>query len=164
MFKDLCNSVSTDEFCHNWAEEEADNMGFEFYLRAGYSPVFYLAFLNDVLNDVELGQNEDNFFVSEPLTPEIREICSKFKKTDLADILDGIKVDSDPPRGKAPHPHTCWRLYKTLVVEMKDHKEEYLAFIRKSARTDWFHPSVLKTLQAMIRASNQFEELLNRPK
>ncbi|HYX39707.1 MAG TPA: M48 family metalloprotease [Oligoflexus sp.] len=83
----------------NWKEQEADEVGFELYLRAGFMPQKYLV---------------------------VHEIIMSQSKTDKA-CAAMLTKGTLPKRGEASHPDSCWRVYNINKRELITHKE-YAAF------------------------------------
>ncbi|MDQ3231726.1 MAG: M48 family metalloprotease [Pseudobdellovibrionaceae bacterium] len=83
----------------NWMEQEADEVGFELYLRAGFKPQKYV-----VVHDVVMSQ-------------------SKTDKACAAMLAKGTL----PKRGQASHPDSCWRVHNINKRELITHTE-YAAF------------------------------------
>lgn len=108
---------------YNWAEEEADDVGFELYLRAGWSPAFY-----------------SNIF--------FKHLAAK--NEDVAACKALLQVQTEPERGKGFHPSNCWRVYNATIEEMNDHKHPYSELVKNANRLDLF-PGELAKIQAAIR-------------
>ena len=79
----------------NWMEQEADEVGFEFYVRAGFLPSQYAEFHRKMLNTKD------------------RETCKR--------TLEEGKI---PPRGEETHPQGCWRLNNIDQTESLKHSAE----------------------------------------
>ncbi len=111
---------------YNWAEEEADDVGLELYLRAGWSPAFY-----------------SEFFRKQSLT----------KSEDMAACRSQLDTSMEPDRGIELHPADCWRIYNATIQEMKDHKVPYEEFMQKATRQHLDEsrlPAIKKQLQTLL--------------
>lgn len=108
---------------YNWAEEEADDVGLELYLRAGWSPAFY-----------------SNIFLKH----------LQAKNEDVAACKALLQVQTEPERGKGFHPANCWRVYNATIEEMNEHKHPYNEMIKNATRLELF-PGELAKIQAAIR-------------
>ena len=97
----------------NGKEREADEVGLEFYLRAGLSKQSIVN-LRAKVAQIDAGRELDRQF---PIYACIRNMISKSR--------------SAPERGLATHPSGCWRVYNTFV-ELERHKD-YFAELLKNA-------------------------------
>lgn len=111
---------------YNWVEEEADDVGLEFYLRAGWSPVFY----SEIFRKQSLISSEDSASCRAQLSAEV-----------------------EPNRGIEFHPSDCWRLYNATIQEMKEHKTPYEDFIKKATR-QVLEEGRLQQLKAQLAPKN----------
>lgn len=89
---------------HNWTEQEADEVGFELYLRAGFR-----------------WSDFPWLFARQMMADEL-ERCRK----------DHIEKNVEPTRGDSSHPANCWRVFNVLVTEAQLHKDEYAPFVNNS--------------------------------
>lgn len=92
------DDVYGEENAHlNWLEQEADEVGAEFFVRAGYDR---RAFVNIL-------------WTSRAATSEERMACSELIDSALRDPHNAKR----PSRGNKSHPSTCWRVYHLTVDE-----------------------------------------------
>ena len=104
------------ERASNWREQEADEVGFELYLRAGYDYRQYIKMLENLERSVNEqiaagGQNNPRLSVN---------IGANVKVESLADEIAGKTCQ----RGTATHPKPCWRM-ADIKLEWEKHKEFY---------------------------------------
>ena len=93
----------------NWKEQEADEVGFELYLRAGFDPAYF-----DWIQKSILSKN-------------------------LKDCIDRIQTRSTSiARGQDDHPDMCWRLYNLEILEAKKHKNDYAPLLKGATRVTVF--------------------------
>src|SRR5690606_25032602 len=97
----------------NWSEAEADEVGFEFYLRAGFAPVYYN-------------------WISERYMNENLAAC----RAKLAALNQ--RGGEIPERGTGSHPADCWRIYDISVREAAEHVEDYRALLAGATKVDVF--------------------------
>jgi hypothetical protein len=113
----LIMSVSAGlERASNWREQEADEVGFELYLRAGYDYRQYIKLLENLERSVKEqvaagGQNAARLSVN---------IGPNVKVESLADEIAGKSCQ----RGTATHPNPCWRM-ADIKLEWEKHNEFY---------------------------------------
>jgi hypothetical protein len=88
----------------NWKEQEADEVGYEFYLRAGFRPDRF-TFIHNILMAQSRSDGE----------------CSALQAKGQL-----------PPRGAASHPSSCWRIYNISQREAMAHAEAYKPFMTNS--------------------------------
>ncbi|HET9239061.1 MAG TPA: M48 family metalloprotease [Oligoflexus sp.] len=88
----------------NWKEQEADEVGYEFYLRAGFRPDRFTS-----IHNVLMAQSRSD-----------GECSALQAKGQL------------PPRGAASHPSSCWRIYNISQREAMAHAEAYKPFMNNS--------------------------------
>ena len=86
---------------HNWTEQEADEVGLELYLRAGFR------------------WSDFPWLDSRLMKPDELERCRK----------DHIEKNVEPTRGDGSHPEGCWRVFNALVTEAQFHKDDYAPFV-----------------------------------
>lgn len=82
----------------NWIEQEADDVGAEFFLRAGFNPDDYI----EILWRSVRGQRG-----------ETRDECEALIQAHRAQVLPAPR----PERGSAVHPTTCWRVFHLTLDE-----------------------------------------------
>lgn len=82
----------------NWIEQEADDVGAEFFLRAGFNPDDYI----EILWRSARGQRG-----------ETRDECEALVEAHRAKVSPAPR----PERGAAVHPTTCWRVFHLTVDE-----------------------------------------------
>lgn len=120
----IISEVIGEDAVANWIEQEADEIGFEFYIRAGFSPFFFQTWIE-------------------------RKIKSKSDQ-DLADcrkkISESTESVSEIVRGTKPHPEDCWRIYDIEVIEKSKHMSEYKDLIHASTKLFEF-PGRLKAVK-----------------
>jgi predicted SprT family Zn-dependent metalloprotease len=88
----------------NWKEQEADEVGYEFYLRAGFRPDRFTS-----IHNVLMAQSRSD-----------GECSALQAKGQL------------PPRGAASHPSSCWRIYNISQREAMAHADAYKPFMNNS--------------------------------
>jgi hypothetical protein len=88
----------------NWKEQEADEVGYEFYLRAGFRP--------------------DRF-------THIHNILMAQSRSD-GECQTLLRSGQLPPRGSASHPSSCWRIYNINQREAMVHADAYKPFMSNS--------------------------------
>jgi hypothetical protein len=92
------DEVYGEENAHlNWMEQEADEAGAEFFVKAGFDKQ---AFIN-ILWSTRRGDGED------------KETCSVY----LNAALRNPQSAKRPARGNKNHPATCWRVFHLLIDE-----------------------------------------------
>lgn len=82
----------------NWIEQEADDVGAEFFLRAGFNPDDYL----EMLWRSARGQRGES-----------RDDCEALVEAHRTEVSPAPR----PERGAAVHPTTCWRVFHLTVDE-----------------------------------------------
>lgn len=106
---------------HNWREEEADDVGLEFFLRAGLAPL--------------------NFF-------RIFDVFDQQHKHSVASCA--VQNESAIiERGDDSHPAACWRYYNAQVLEMSDHAADYKVFIDTALATEIAGDQLAKLKEAL---------------
>lgn len=111
-------------------EREADEVGFEFYLRARFHPAAF-------------GTVMRNFY---PL--DLVRQQAEFLKC-LARIT--FPVGAKPTQGTEFHPSPCWRLYNIASGEQQRHREDYKPFLRNATLTSLDGGQSLRAAQNEIR-------------
>lgn len=109
-FNDMVETLAGEGVPYNWTEQEADEVGYEFFLRAKLAPESYLAVSRRNLKDAGL-----------------RNCINTYVKTGNA-----------PTRGRGTHPEGCWRVYDILYLEAKIHAKEYGPLL-KDAKVETFN-------------------------
>lgn len=91
-------------------EQEADEVGFEFYIRAGFDPDIYAQSFIHLAKAVRPSYECDEMT---PLSPE----PSRYR--------EGVSFNKI-------HPDICWRYWDTKYVERRKHAADYRPFIAKN--------------------------------
>ncbi len=125
-FDGVKDSIVARDEQENWYEQEADEVGFEFYLKAGFEPTLYQWAKPGAVPDFDLAKCRAKI---------------KLGATDPAQL---------PRRGSGSHPDYCWRLYDIEVLEGKRHREDY-AELRKGAVTVNLYRGELERLQKSLK-------------
>jgi predicted SprT family Zn-dependent metalloprotease len=109
----LVAAILDKETQANWTEQEADEVGFEFYLRTGFSPVFYNWTSTLMLQD---------------------QIVS------CRDQIAALAAGSGhiPFRGTDSHPKSCWRIYDISFYESQKHADDYAPLLPAATKIDIF--------------------------
>lgn len=107
----------------NWMEKEADDVGLEFFLRAGFAPLNY--------------QGIFEHFAAE-------------EKTNAATCAI-LNNNHTPERGTGSHPSACWRYYNAQILEIQDHAKDFQQFLGTALSTEIF-PGQLNGIQKDIAA------------
>ena len=92
----------------NWEEQEADEVGFEFYRRAGFRDNEFF----NMLYQLAITSGE---------VPK-RDIVACMQKSFKTIALK--KETFEPPRGSSTHPDYCWRIFdhqRELILHEKDY-------------------------------------------
>ncbi len=117
----------------NWAEAEADQVGLELYLKAGFkASEFSHVYLQ---------------FIAEPDT---RKACQ--------DSLDRALAGEDvpmPERGRESHPFDCWRAFNTRLTEIKLHKSRFDPLLSNATKTEVF-PGKLQAIKDELPSAPAF--------
>lgn len=106
-------------------EEEADDVGFELYLRAGFQPAYF----SDLFPKLEVAGGTESQIAQ----------C----RADLA------ARSAVPQRGTASHPSACWRVYNATIQEMDDHQAEYRNLIQSATKRNII-PGKIEALRAKL--------------
>lgn len=101
---------------YNWEEQEADEAGYEMYLRAGFKPESFVAYPRRNLGEAGWNNCMENH------------------------VQKGI----EPPRGASSHPMDCWRAYDILYIEPRVHADNYAPLL-KEATIETLFPGELAT-------------------
>jgi Zn-dependent protease with chaperone function len=99
----------------NWREQEADEVGFELFLRAGYDYREYLKMLENLEKGVKAQTNSP----TNSTPPRFKSIQPGAKIESLADEIEGTSCQ----RGTSSHPKVCWRM-----ADIKNEWEVHQAF------------------------------------
>lgn len=106
----------------NWQEQEADEVGFELFVRAGFNPNHYLNQLScHTIPNIDM----QSFAVDKPSTPA-------------------------PERGKLSHPTHCWRHDNIRRVELARHLQDYQSLL-DNAKTVTAFEGVLDGLKQSLK-------------
>lgn|GEM_PF-1597871 len=108
----------------NWTEQEADEVGYEYFLRAGFVPESFL-----FNTRVSMGRAAFDTCVRNHVTKGV-----------------------PPPRGSANHPEHCWRVFDLLYYEPKIHAESFAPLL-KNANRKMIDESGLARAQANLKAT-----------
>lgn len=92
----------------NWHEQEADEVGLEFHLRAGFAPLAYQGLF---------------------------EVLHAIYQSGAASCA--AQAES-PERGAESHPDPCWRYYNAKALEMSGHSADYAPFLDTDLVTEIF--------------------------
>ena len=101
----------------NWREQEADEVGFELYLRSGYDHREYLKMLENLRVPTRgpRGGGAPSQYQTEKAQPQ--SVPSQSMQS-LADEIEGKGCS----RGSATHPQPCWRM-ADVANEWEKHKD-----------------------------------------
>lgn len=112
---------------YNWREQQADEVGYELYLRAGFEPTFmpWLERNNMPLED--------------------------YQKCLKEHVAKGIP----PSRENTGHPTDCWRIYDLLYLEARYHAEDYKNFFATAHTVEIPTPAFTDRLDNVKRALQQ---------
>ncbi len=104
---------ATAEELANWREQEADEVGFELYLRSGFKADSFTDLFSHLLEEDEA-------------VPSLTE-CQR-------------KLDADliPDRGQSTHPANCWRIYDIKKAEKQRHSNEYDSYYKTNTIVNLF--------------------------
>lgn len=105
----------------NWTEQEADEVGYELYLRAGFKSEYYTWLDRRLLPSAEL------------------ETC----------LNENIAKKVAPLRGEKSHPSACWRIYNIEVLEEELHKDTYVP-LKDKAFTKELFPGELDDIKKLM--------------
>ncbi|MBF0442962.1 MAG: M48 family metalloprotease [Oligoflexales bacterium] len=140
----------------NWEEQEADEVGYELYIRAGYDPSKYAMFFKTVENLMKKKEKEAE--QSGSPVPEKVDLSlgvsgkSKFRSSVLGSFRKLVLevaggVESECIRGNLSHPDYCWRINDIENSENVSHRGDYSDLLKDSPK-----------------AVNVFGEMLNQLK
>lgn len=107
---------------YNWAEAEADQVGLELLLRAGFHPDGAKGIFNVFIED-----SETQSLSTDQKRKEAVESCQKT----LDDLKSGKQIEM-PSRGNESHPESCWRLVNTGYTELQIHNAHYAPFLQNA--------------------------------
>jgi hypothetical protein len=121
---------------YNWMEAEADQVGLELFMRAGFSPQGSEELFKILIQSVAdlSGDNEKK----KNAVPE----CL----TRLSELKSGSRTDL-PERGRLSHPESCWRLINTQYTELKLHADHYQSLLKNAHDVEVF-PGLLTGIKA----------------
>ncbi len=123
----LERSIVSSDVASNWTEQEADEVGFEFYLRARFHPVHF------------------NWVWEPTANEDLKQCRAKFTSATATDS-EGLAF-----RGSLDHPSGCWRLFDNEVLERAKHKDDY-ANLLPAADKSVISPGVLVGLPIRNRS------------
>lgn len=106
---------------YSWREQEADEVGYELYLRAGF--------------------RADDFF---KLFSR-----SEFSKVSQEECLRRVDEKQIPDRGTASHPDGCWRAWNIGVSEQLAHSKDYAQWLNTNTMLER-ESSVFANIQALL--------------
>ena len=118
--------IGIDELA-NWKESEADEVGFNFYLKAGFHASEYLWLLQSIEQNLDQGY------------------WARCHGTVISESLLGLPTMVT--RGVADHPNDCWRYYDIFMSQLKQNKAVYTPMIEAATTVEAF-PGRLRQLQA----------------
>ncbi|HYX33167.1 MAG TPA: M48 family metalloprotease [Oligoflexus sp.] len=116
---------SSPEELANWREAEADEVGFEIYVKAGFKPDNYT----------------DGFYTFLKIKEGLPGLGECQKKLDANQI---------PSRGTSTHPASCWRIYDIKKEEKSRHAKEYDSFYKTNTTVD-LYPGRLKGIKQKLQ-------------
>ncbi len=96
---DIISKYLGHEVAANWTEQEADEVGFELYTKAGFA----IAPIKETFEHMKRAQANQNLTQMKHEDKLLEEICK---------------------RGASSHPAVCWRI-KNFDKEYLDHKDQY---------------------------------------
>lgn len=111
-----------NDLSFNWREQEADEVGYELYFRAGFEPS-------------EMSGFERSLIVEE-----------EYQKC----LDDRVKLKVLPTRGTRSHPEHCWRIYDRMVLE-PEFDEDVYAPLMENAKTVTLFPGELDALKPKLQ-------------
>ncbi|MCX6123720.1 MAG: hypothetical protein NTV34_03065 [Proteobacteria bacterium] len=123
-FNTYVKSVVGEEQSFNWQEQEADEVGYELYLRAGFRSEDFNWLNRTQMTLAEAAECEDNY----------------------------ISKRLPPVRGFLRHPGHCWRIYDIQVLEADYHKVEYDPLKKVAILVELF-PGALEEAKSEIKSS-----------
>jgi hypothetical protein len=140
----LVMSVSAGlERASNWREQEADEVGFELYLRAGYDYRQYIKMLENLersVNEQTAARVQNNPRLTAAIRPNV-------KVESLADEIAGKSCQ----RGTATHPKPCWRM-ADIKLEWEKHKEFYANLSPSNPAIQVFGERLKKIRESLLSA------------
>lgn len=127
IFMDKASSLLGYDYNRfNWMEAEADQVGLELMLKAGFSPDGSTELFKMFIHEVRAEAGDD-----EEKKRKAVESCL----SNLADLKSG-KSSNLPERGNESHPESCWRLINTGYTELILHQNHYAPYLKKQLATD----------------------------
>lgn len=106
-FTQFIETIAGQNTRYNWREAQADEVGYELFLRAKFDP------------------NETVWYAKRKLGPEQWEKC----------LNEHIKPGKAPGRFDQTHPAACWRAYNYLYLEPKVHADHYASLFKAAKVT-----------------------------
>jgi hypothetical protein len=97
------------EAAANWQEQEADEVGFEFYRRAGFKDASFFNILS-ILAAKTMSPQE----ISQCMANNFKAIATK-------------NLSLEPTRGSGTHPEACWRIFNNAREKIL-HEKDYQNF------------------------------------
>jgi hypothetical protein len=107
---------------YNWMEAEADQVGLELFLKAGFKPDGSQELFKLLIQSVEDSKSTNITATQDDVTK-----CLQI----LSNLKAGSQVDF-PERGNLTHPNTCWRLVNTGYTELQIHSSHYAPYLSKA--------------------------------
>ncbi len=104
---------ATPEELANWREQEADEVGFEIYVRSGFKPDHFTDLFTYLIK-------------RKGGVPSLRE-CEK-----------KLEANQIPDRGLNSHPANCWRIYDVKKAEKDRHLKEYDSYYKTNTAVDLY--------------------------
>ena len=121
---------------YNWMEAEADQVGLELFLKAGFKPDGSQELFKLLMQSVEDSKGANLTATEEDVTKCLQT---------LSNLKTGSQVDL-PERGNLTHPNTCWRLINTGYTELQIHSSHYAPYLPK-ALNDEVIPGALAAIK-----------------
>ncbi|HYX35831.1 MAG TPA: M48 family metalloprotease [Oligoflexus sp.] len=104
---------ATPEELANWSEQEADEVGFELYVKSGFKPDHFTDLFSHLIK-------------SKGGIPSLKECENK------------LEANQIPDRGLSSHPANCWRIYDVKKAEKDRHAKEYDSYYKTNTTVDLF--------------------------
>lgn len=114
---------------YNWTEQEADEVGYELYLRAGFKASEY-----PWLHERMLGSEVEACMIQ------------------IAEIADPTEESLN--RGTGTHPKSCWRVFDVRTLEATLHEADYAPFMPNAVKTEVL-PGRLDAAKASLQPPQQ---------
>lgn len=120
-FDQFIADVAGEDAKYNWREQEADEVGYEVLLRAGFAPEYAISSHQRTMQPDDYNDCQSNYVAKRIV----------------------------PTRGKLRHPSKCWRIYNLLVLEAEYHKKDYAEFFT-TAKIATLFPGELDAIKAKL--------------